>query len=155
MRAFLAIVPDHNLQRQLMAVIHGLQDQHGLKLTSQEKLHLTLHFFADLKSEEAAPILTVLSSVLKNNFPLSLQLGKKVLLPNETQASVLAYQVELTQNLSMMKALIDEELLKAIDLKRLETENIKDSYGARLALVCIWKALIIQGLIDLSHEPVE
>lgn len=112
MRAFLAIVPDQNLQRQLMAVIHGLQDQHGLKLTSQKKLHLTLHFFVDLKSEDVAPILTALNLVLKNNFPLSLQIGKKILLPNEAQASVLAYQVELTRDLQAMKNLIDEELLK-------------------------------------------
>lgn len=111
MRAFIALMPDENQRSHLSEIIdklHALYPQ--LHCASLEKLHLTLQFFKDLKIEHVASVFQIMKEATCNQFPFSMQVTKKLLLPNDKHPTVLAYEVQVNKQLKQIKQLLNKSL---------------------------------------------
>jgi 2'-5' RNA ligase len=110
MRAFIAIPPAANAMQNFKSVLHDLAILYPEKLylTKPEKLHLTLHFFAEFDPSHVRALIFLLEKMVLPESKIFIELQKKLLLPDSEAPSVLAYRVKKTRELMALKFQIDQ-----------------------------------------------
>lgn len=109
MRAFLAITPSKEFIKKANTFIKELMLNypHQLRITQAHNLHITLHFFDDLKKEHLPQLTAALQNITNNFSTIPITVSKKLLLPSKQNATVLAWKIKTSKELLQIKMLID------------------------------------------------
>lgn len=113
MRAFLAIPVENELLKILSNILFKQQEKYPqLNWTLAEKLHLTLHFFSDIKEQQAKEIIRISQAIAEQTKPFNLELTEIIFLPNKKFPHVLAYKVKANNELISLVNKLNQALEK-------------------------------------------
>ncbi len=95
-RTFIAINLPSDLKEKLAAVVAELKklnSDYGIKWTSLENLHLTLHFFGDLTTEQIAQAEEGINKITERIAAFEMKTGRFGCFPNEREPKIVFIEI--------------------------------------------------------------